>query len=454
MLNLKNISNIHFVGIGGVSMSALAKLMTYKNKTVTGSDDVLSEVTENLQKLGIHITQHQNLQGVKNCDLLVYTYAVPLSNPDIQLAIELDKPIIERAEFLGILSSSFEECIAIAGTHGKTTTTAMIACIMREKNPTVHLGGFSPQLNGNLLVGDKHIFITEACEFHKSFLHIKPSYAVITNVEPDHMDCYKDEKELQDTFAKFMLQTSKKIILNHNFLHLYDNNYAILSKIITFDIDKKSDFWATNLKEKNACFSFDCYNDNYFLGRIKLQVQGRHNVFNALASIAVTTTLGMPFKSIQKALKKFLSVERRFQTLRAENPHVVHDYAHHPTEIQCAIQTAKLLKPNKLFCVFQPHTYSRTLTLFKEFLKCFNGVDELILLPTYSAREKVIEGGTALDLFKKISKNIKTSYFDDVKKCENYLFKNVQKKDLVLWVGAGSIENFAKDYVQQLNEKG
>jgi len=454
MFNLKNIKHIHFVGIGGVSMSALAKLMVHLHKKVTGSDDVLSDVTENLQKLGIHITQHKNLQDIKNCDLLVYTYAVSLSNPDIQFAKQFHKIIIERAEFLGILTSFFDECIAIAGTHGKTTTTAMIACIMQEQNPTVHLGGFSPQLNGNLVVGEQHFFITEACEFNKSFLHIKPTIAVITNIEPDHMDCYKDEKELQNTFAKFMTQTSKNIILNHNFLHLYDNNYAILSKIITFDIDKKSDFWATDLREKNACFSFNCYNDNYYLGAVQLQVQGRHNVFNALASIALATTLGISFEKTKKALENFVSVDRRFQTLRVENPHVIHDYAHHPTEIQCAIQTAKLLKPNKLFCVFQPHTYSRTLTLFKEFLKCFNGVDELILLPTYSAREKVIEGGTALDLFKKISKNIKTSYFDDVKKCENYLFKNVQKKDLVLWVGAGSIENFAKDYVQQLNEKG
>lgn len=434
-------------------MSALAKLMLHLHKQVTGSDDSLSEVTKNLEESGIHITRHTGEEDVRKCDLLVYTYAVPLSNPDIQLAKKLNKKIIERAEFLGMVASSFEQCIAIAGTHGKTTTTAMIACIMRERRPTVHLGGFTPQLNGNLLIGDSNVFITEACEFHKSFLHIKPTCSVITNVEPDHMDCYRDEKELQDTFAQFMLQTSKYIVLNHNFLHLYSKNYSITSKVITFDIDKKSDFWATDLTEKDACFSFDCYNDNYFLGRVELQVQGKHNVFNALAGIAVATILGIPFSVTQNALKNFRSVERRFQTLREKNPHVVHDYAHHPTEIQCAIQTAKLLKPNKLFCVFEPHTYSRTLTLFDRFLKCFNGVDELILLPTYSARENVIEGGTAYDLFKKLPENIKAIYSDTVEKCEKYLFENARKGDLVLWVGAGSIEKFAKNYIKKLDKK-
>lgn len=451
MKNFKEIKHIHFSGIGGVSMSALAKFMKNLGKKVSGSDNNLSNTTTELQKSGITITENQNLDSVKNCDLLVYTSALLPTHPELVLAKELNKPIIERAEFLGILAKSFERCIAVSGTHGKTTTTSMIAYIMQDLNPTVHIGGFSAQFKDNLKMGNHNLFITEVCEFNKSLLYIQPTFSVVTNLEPEHMNCYKNQEDLVQTFEKFMTQTSDFVVLNNNLLDTHNYNIP-RSKIIAFDVGKKSDFWAGNEQQKDAYFSFDCYKDNFHFGRIQLQVPGKHNVYNAMASIALTSTLGIPFEKIKEKLESWTGVQRRFQTLHS-NPLIISDYAHHPTEIEYAIQAANLMKKGKLFCVFEPHTYSRTLTLFDRFLECFTGVDELFLLPTYSAREKEIKGGTALDLFRNLPPDINTTYFDNANLCEEYLFKKAQKEDLILWMGAGTVEKFAIEFVAKLKNK-
>lgn len=449
MFNFNSFKKIHFVGIGGISMSAIAKLMLNLKKEVSGSDDTLSQITNELEELGIDIKEHHSPQKVSECDLVVYTTAVDKTNKDLVLAKKLNKPILERAEFLGFVCKFFSKTLAVCGTHGKTTVSAMLALILESKNPTIHIGGNFSQIGGNLKLGGKDLFLTEACEFNKSFLHINPSISVITNIECDHMDCYKDKQEIEQTFIKFARQTSDFIVLNHNFLHLFDPYFA-KSKITTFDIDKKSDFWATNLDAENGVFSFDVFNDNFYMGEIQLNVAGKHNVLNALASIAVATKLGISFVQIQKKLKDFKGVNRRFQTLYDKDFKVIHDYAHHPTEIACAIQTAQFLKPKNLVCVFQPHTYSRTKSLFQEFLKCFNGVDKLFLLPTYSAREKEIEGGSAFDLFKSLPEDLNATYFKDELSCQKKLLKNTQKGDLILWLGAGTIEIFAKNFVKKL----
>ncbi len=430
-------------------MSALAKLALSKNILVSGSDDHLSQITKNLSDLGAKICLHKNLEGVRKCDLFVYTVAVNKRSPDFELALKLKKTILERAEFLELVAKNYKEVIAISGTHGKTTTTAMIASIMKEKNPTVHIGGEVDEFGGNLKIGKKDIFITEACEFNKSFLHLTPSILVVTNIECDHMDCYKNLEEIQSTFLQFIYKTTDFVVLNHNFLHLCDQNFAN-SKICTFDIDKKCDFWATNLTSEKGCYTFDVFNGNFYLGKIELSVPGKHSVLNALASIAVGVNSGISFEKIKKALKNFCNVHRRFEKLYDKSIKVFTDYSHHPTEIKCAIETAKEFSPNRLFCIFQPHTYTRTKALFNDFLTCFTGCDELLLVPTYSAREQSIEGGDSFDLFKKLPDDLNSIYFKEMKSLKNYLSKVIKNGDIILWIGAGDIDKTAKEFVAEL----
>lgn len=265
------------------------------------------------------------------------------------------------------------------------------------------------------------------------------------------MDCYKDKSDLNRTFVQFARQTRDLVIINHNFSQIFDEKFAN-SKIQTFDIDKKCDFWACNLEQKLGCFSFDCYNQNFHLGRIELAVPGRHNVLNALGAIAVASHFGIEFEEIQKKMQEYTGTQRRFELLWENGFKVVHDYAHHPTEIECSIDTGWLLKPNRVICVFEPHTYSRTLALMPQFQTCFNRVSELLLLPTYSAREQPIAGGTALDLFEKLPDNIAATFFENPEKLEEYLLQRVQPGDLLLWLGAGTVEQFAKNFIKKLQK--
>lgn len=451
MIDLTKINSIYFVGIGGVSMSALAKLMLSEGKFVSGCDDNLNYFTKKLCSLGAVIQENQYPSEVENCNLVVYTTAVPKKHPDLVLAKKLKKTILERAEFLALISKEYKNVIAISGTHGKTTTTAMIASIMENKKPTTHIGGDFSEISGNIKIGKKNFFITEACEFNKSFLHLSPNISVVTNIECDHMDCYENFEDLKNAFMCFISKTTDFVVLNYNILHFCDKFFA-KQKVLTFDIGKKCDFWADELKEENGCFSFIAYNDNFKLGEIHLAVQGKHNVLNALASIAVGIRLGIPFSEIQNKLTNFKGVHRRFEILYKKELTVIQDYAHHPTEISCAINTAKLLHPKKLVCVFQPHTYSRTKTLFNDFLTCFNGCDELILIPTYKAREKETDGYTSFDLFKNLSDDLNSLYFENINDLKNYLFKTKINDEIILWIGAGNINEYAQNFVKKLKK--
>ncbi|MBQ8762238.1 MAG: UDP-N-acetylmuramate--L-alanine ligase, partial [Clostridia bacterium] len=356
------------------------------------------------------------------------------------------KHSIERAQFLGLLCQEFSNTIAISGTHGKTTTTAMLAFALQSISPTVHLGGMINNY-GNLILGKHSFFITEACEFNKSFLHIKPNVCIITNTEKEHMDCYKNEQDLLNSFYQFAHQTKDLIVIQNNnpILHNLRKSNA---NITTFGLDNKADIYATNITQNNAKFSFDCIYNKTKLGTINLNILGKHNILNALACIAVSLHYGVEFEKIKQGLESFTGVERRFEFLKHSPCTLIHDYAHHPTEIKASLATAKLVKKNRILCVFEPHTYSRTKSLMPEFLKCFNDADEVLLLPTYSAREKPIKGGSSFDIFLNLPDEINCQYFINQIKLFNYLKQEVQPNDLVIFLGAGTIGDFAKKFLE------
>lgn len=448
MICSQKIKSIYFVGIGGISMSALAKLMKSKQKHVCGCDDNLSPITQSLNQNEITVFKHYNEEAIKNCDLVVYTNAISQNNINLTFAKKLNKPILERAEFLGEVCKLYKNVVAICGTHGKTTTTAMIAHILQDKNPTVHIGGITQDFGDNIFVGDDKIFITEACEYNKSFLHINPTHTVVTNIEKDHMDCYENFNELKEVFHKFMLKASKKVVLNNNFINFYDDFFAN-EKIVTFSKTAPANFFADNLQQKNGCYSFDVFHHNKKLVRVNLGVVGIHNVENALAAFAMCSQFEILPIEIAKKLETFKNVNRRFQILCGGDVMVISDYAHHPTEIKASLLSANSLKHNKIICIFEPHTYSRTKTLFDEFLTCFNLADMVFILKTYAAREKEIEGGTAHDLFWGLKeKGILVNYFENIKDLFEKIQQNTQKGDIILFLGAGTIDSFAKKYVK------
>ena len=431
---------IHFIGIGGISMSALAIYLHKKGYIVQGSDLQANDETKKLNHLGISTFIGHNKNNIKNANFCVYNGAINEDNPELIYARKAGMKILERSQLLGLVTEDFKYTIAISGTHGKTTTTAMLAQIFvsANLNPTVHIGGDFSFIGGNFLYGDNKYFITEACEYKKSFLNISPQYAIITNVELDHTDCYTNLEEVYKTFYDFTNQVEKNIFINYESPFV---KYLNLNKnTITFGFNKNSTYRAYNLRQVDNKYIFDITAKNNYIGTIKLQIPGKYNVSNALGSIALAHYCGIQFDIIKKALENFTNVERRFEFIKQiNNADIFRDYAHHPTEIKNVLQNAKMLNYDKIICFFQPHTYSRTLGLFNDFLNCFDNCDKLYLLPTYSARENAIKGGKSEDLYEALKKIKKNTYFINKEDCLKTIDANSLEHNLILLIGAGDI---------------
>lgn len=442
-----NGKNIYFVGIGGVSMSALAKLCAHHGCKVCGVDAQHSQATQMLIDMGIPVYFSPNPKVVEKCDFLVYTVAAS-AHPDILYATKMKKKIFERAEFLGLVAREYQHVIAISGTHGKTTTTALIGHIfdIAGLKPTVHVGGFAPDIGGNLLLGNSNFFITEACEYNKSFLHLRPDCAVVTNVECDHMDTYKNYDDILATFTQFCKNTTSALIM-HESVNI-DGKRSVLK--ITYGATNKAKLCAKNLKNVGGKYSFDCFYRNRFLFRIKLQLIGRHNVDNALAGIAVALHYRVPLKDIIKGVESFSGVDRRFTSIGSKDgvQHYI-DYAHHPTEIKALLDSiSNLGVRGKVVMIFQPHTYSRTKSLLNDFASALSECPDLILLPTYAARECPIEGGDSTDLFFALPPRHNHLYCSNYFNLKYNLDKMLKPNDLCVWVGAGDIADIAKYYIK------
>lgn len=436
--------NYHFIGIGGVSMSALAILLHKMGKNVSGSDCKCQRL-EQLKKIGIKVFTKFNISNLKNVDLFVYNYAISNDNPEMLYARENNIPIIDRASFLGNFAKQYNDVISIAGTHGKTTTTAMISNVLLRVGlmPTIHIGGDYDLIGGNCYLGANKYFITEACEFKESFLSLDSTVGIINNIEEEHMDYYKSKDKLIKAFKKFA-NNSKIVVINNELKDLFAS-----FNTVTFGIDN-GDYYAKDLRQSKGQYNFALYKKQEYMGRVKLKVGGKYNVLNALACFACCDQLGIDNKQIILALNVFDNVRRRFELIgNVGSIDIITDYAHHPTEIANAIDVA-LQKYGKVYCVFQPHTYSRTKTLFDKFIKCFDKVESLAILPTYASREKYQYEGSAEALFEAIC-NKKVIMIRN----QNELNKCLECVDVgcILFVGAGDIIDIAQRYYHYINKK-
>ena len=439
--------HIHIVGIGGISLSALAKILLKNGYVVWGSDSVKSKLTQELESLGAKIFYQHKASNVVGADLVVYSAAIKQDNPEIVEAIKLGIEVIDRAEFLGRISKEYKNVIAVAGSHGKTTTTGMLATIFLKAglNPTIHIGGELPIIEGNVHIGEHEYFITEACEYYDSFLTLAPNASVILNVQADHLDYFKNMSNLQKSFEKFAKNTKLSGVLVTNF---DDENCKKIScdcKVISYGFSG-GNLCATNISQNNEIYSFDVQYFGHNLGRICLSVAGKHNIYNALASIAVSLFFGIDFQTIKKALEQYVPSKRRYQEIVLPNSAaVVHDYAHHPTEIKACLQVAKNRTNGKLIVVFEPHTYSRTKYLWQDFCSCFDGADKLFLPPIYAAREQSIDGVSSQTLAQDIAKNgIDCTATKDLKETYNLLQKYLHSGNTILLLGAGTIFHLAE----------
>lgn len=441
---------IHFIGIGGISLSALAIICKNNGYDVSGSDCNNSEIMEKLKTLGICVSIGHNPQNVHGADLVVFSSAIKEDNLEIKEAKKLNIPTMSRAQLLGEISRHYEKIISISGSHGKTTTTGMIASIFLEaqKNPTIHIGGILPQIDGNVYVGNNKYFVTEACEYCDSFLNLKSFYSVVLNIQKDHMDYFKNMANLQKSFEKFAKNTNKCgfLIINND-----DKNCKKLiskAQTLTYGIENNAMVMAKNIKQNSgAKYCFDLFVLNQKIAKIKLSISGQHNIYNALASICVALLENVDISAIKSALQNYNLPQRRFEIVSKKRATIIHDYAHHPTEIISAIKTAKAMCKNQLIVAFQPHTYSRTQYLFKEFSKCFCGADKLFLCPIYPARENPIEGITSENLAKAIAKNkVDVEALDSLRECQNRLEKYNKRGNYILILGAGNIVEMSKKF--------
>lgn len=450
-----NNKTIHFIGIGGISMSGLAEILLENNYKVTGSDMKSSSITNKLSKMGAEIYIGHNENNIANQDLVVYTAAISKDNPELLKAKSLSIPLMNRAEFLGQIMKGHKFNIAISGTHGKTTTTSMISHIFLQADldPTILVGGELDIINGNVRTGKSEYFITEACEYKESFLKFFPYIGIILNVDEDHLDYYRDIDHIEEAFLKF-----SSLIPKDGFLIGCADDERVLKiaskvncNVMTYGINSGM-IKALNITyNKTGAASFDVYRDTEKLFNVNLNVPGRHNVLNALASICAALSLNVPYENIIKGIESFSGTHRRFELKGKVNGiTVVDDYAHHPTEIKATLEASKNYPHNRIFCVFQPHTYTRTLSLFNEFADSFYNVDKLVLADIYAARETDTGVVSSDMLGNKLRENkvdcINLHSFDEI---VTYLKHELKEGDLLLTVGAGDILVVGEMFLKQ-----
>ena len=442
--NFLNKKHIHFIGICGVSMSSLAMLTKSFNIEVSGSDQNFDVIVHKLRKNNIKVFIGHNANHITDdCDMVVFSGAIKEDNVEYQVAKEKNIPLVERSIFLGEMCKLFKNVIAIGGTHGKTTTTAMVCNIFEfaKLNPTMHLGGISNNFNSNIKVGGKDYFITEACEYRNSFKYIFSDACVVTSSDPDHLDSYKSSNDLKEAYQTFA-KHSNFVVLTQNAKNInLKNNYIVVGN------NENCGLCAKNLKcDSYGHYSFDAWLDKKYLANFKLNVVGEFNVYNALCAIAIALYYNISITTIYDALRDFSGVKRRNEKIGLiKDVPIICDYAHHPTEIEKTIIANKKIYKN-ILCVFQPHTYSRTKNFMPHFISAFKGVNKLILYKTYPAREEKIKGGDAKDLFKLVKiKSDKKFYAENKYQLKNLVYSNLENIDCILVLGAGNIYNIAKN---------
>lgn len=435
-------------------MSGLAHISLSDGFKVTGSDRSKSKITDKLELEGAVIFEGHNAKNVCGADLVVHTAAVKADNPEMAAAIEQGIMLIDRAEFLGAIMKNYKHAIGIAGTHGKTTTTSMLAhaLIYADADPTISVGGELDLIGGNIHCGKSDMFVTEACEYTNSFLKFFPTIALITNIEEDHLDFFTGIEMIRESFRSYAELTRDT---GHVVAFGDDENVRLTLEnsdlnIITYGISDSNDYYAENIVFNAGCPSFDVMKDGKIVCHVSLNVPGNHNIENALATVAVCILLGIDPDICAKGIETFRGTHRRFEKKGLLNGAVIlDDYAHHPTEIKTTLKAAKAFPHSRIRCIFQPHTYSRTRTLWNDFLTAFDDADELILTHIYSARE-VYDGVTdpakLTDEIK--SRGIDAKYFEDFSDIVKYIKDTAKDGEIIFTMGAGDVTKIGDELIK------
>ena len=443
---------VHFIGIGGISMSGLAEILLEEGFHISGSDAKESALTDALEKKGARIYYGQRASNISgSTDVVVYTAAIHPDNPEFARAKELGIPMLTRAELLGQIMRNYDTPIAVAGTHGKTTTTSMLSHILLKGDcdPTISVGGILPAIGGNIRVGQSETFLTEACEYTNSFLSFFPKISIILNMDADHLDFFKDIDDIRRSFRRFaeLLPADGTLIINADTPEYQSITEGLPCQVITYGLENNADYTASDITyDEFGHASFNVRYKGSDLGRCSLKVPGSHNVSNALSAVAAGRLLNLPWEVIAEGLLSFTGTDRRFQYKgTVGGVTIIDDYAHHPTEIEATLKAAANYPHRKVWCVFQPHTYTRTKALLPEFAQALTLADHVVLADIYAARETDTLGISSEDLADRIRElGTPCEYFPTFDEIENFLLKNCTQGDLLITMGAGDVVNIGE----------
>ena len=445
---------IHFIGIGGISMSGFAELLHSMGFAVSGSDWHESKITRHLESLGISIVYGQEEKNItKDIELVVYTAAVKPENPELRRARELHIPTMERACMVGQVMKNYPSAIAISGTHGKTTTTSIASHIFLEADldPTISVGGILQAIDGNIRIGHSEHFITEACEYTNSFLQFFPTVGMILNIEEDHMDFFKDLDDIRHSFRSFaeLIPPHGTLVINADIENYEAITEGLSCRVLTYALENRdADFTAADISyDEMGNGSFTAVVNGQNTNRFSLMVPGKHNISNSLGCLALASLYGIEDDVVQRAFSAFHGTERRFEYKGVKNGFtIIDDYAHHPTEITATLTAAEKYPHKTLWCAFQPHTYTRTRAFLKDFAKSLAMADKIILADIYAAREKDpgdISSRTLANELEKLGKEV--YYFPSFDEIEKFILKNLVDGDLLITMGAGNIVDIGEN---------
>lgn len=450
-------SAVYFIGIGGISMSGLAEVLLQGGFRVSGSDWHESALTKRLKEHGavVHIGPQRAENVTPDSGIVVYTAAVRPDNPEFKQAKALGLPMMTRAELLGQMMRNYGEAVAISGTHGKTTTTSMVTEIFlkAKEDPTVSVGAILPSIGGNIRLGGQKTFITEACEYTNSFLSFFPTVAAILNISEDHLDFFKDLEDIRHSFRRFaeLLTEDGVLVINGEIDRLEELTGDLRCRVCTFGIKDHGCDYRAELHPENGNNSFTIYRRGEKWCTLTIRVPGVHNVMNALAAAAVADRCGIPVEAIVKGLEEFTGAERRFEYKGTLNGFtIVDDYAHHPDEIRATLKAAAGMNYSRVWCVFQPHTYTRTKALLEDFIESLSHADEVILAKIYPAREEDIYGVSSADIVDGLEKlGKKAVYLETFEEIEEYIVHNVIHGELLITMGAGDVVKIGENLLKR-----
>lgn len=440
--------HIHFIGIGGISMSGLAEILLEEGFTISGSDAKESPLTDKLASEGVQISYPQSAANITaGIDVVVYTAAIHEDNPEFAAAKNTGLPMLSRAELLGQIMDNYANSVAVAGTHGKTTTTSMLSQVLlaADSDPTISVGGILKAIHGNIRVGHSDVFLTEACEYTNSFLNFHPKYSLILNIEEDHLDFFKDLADIRHSFRRFAENTAEggTIIINGAIADYDEIVKDLPVSVVTYGLTEACDYYPSDITyDEKGCATYTAMYQGRALTSVKLNIPGMHNVSNSLAVIAAALTLKIELPTITSGISQFTGTDRRFELkgMYKDGVTVIDDYAHHPTEIAATLTAAQNYPHKRIICVFQPHTYTRTKAFLKDFAKALSLADVIVLADIYAARETDTLGISSKNIeddLKALGKE--AYYFPSFDEIENFLQKKCMNGDLLITMGAGDV---------------